>query len=103
MRIEWTLLSEQHSDKTYEQCLSLCCASPICKSFESRDTGGFNCALSSVTRNDTVIGSAYTLSACGEGHWNYYQVKRIDPLKSTDKPHQAFWTELILKLVRKTF
>ena len=82
------LLIEKHYDKTYEECLSLCCANPDCKAIDQRQSDGYNCALSSVTRYE--VGTDYTTTSCGVNEWNYYEVKRqIVTTTTTEAPAQT--------------
>ena len=58
-------------DKSFDECLSLCCADPQCRSFDYNDVKtGENCGLSSYTKEE--VGDSY-LYNCAK-NWHYHEV-----------------------------
>ena len=90
-------------DRSWSECRDLCCREPLCKSFDHRTTGGYNCALSYVTRTD-VPASYRKVKSCEPGGWTYNELvdvtrrKRslsIENVTANLKPTQKFGKRLI--------
>ena len=60
--------------KTFDQCHSLCCADSRCKSFDSRSTTGYNCALSYSLRDREDLEEAEADTPCGDERWSYSEI-----------------------------
>ena len=66
----------EYHDRSVQECQSLCCSDPRCRSFESRQSRGLNCALSFHTKSDALIGRSYKETSCGDTDWKYHELKR---------------------------
>ena len=56
-----------YHDKSFEDCLTLCCENRMCKSFDHGDHSGYNCAIISTTKDEVSL-------VPGSKQWSHYEV-----------------------------